>query len=401
MVLKEHAQVLSVIFVTLCLLSACGNNEKKTGMPGPGSGPPSSGMPGMPESPKTYSVLTLEPRQVTLYDEYPATMQGKENVEIRPKVDGYVEAIYVDEGASVTKGQRLFRINAPQYSEDVRTAEAQIVTARSEVDAAQMAVNKVRPLVEKDIISKYELESAEYTLKSKQATLVQAQSSLANAKTNLGYTVLTSPVNGVVGTIPYKIGSLVSSTTTEPLTTVSNISSMYAYFSLNEKQLLSLIREVPGKTFQDKLSKIPEVSLLLSDGSAYQQKGRVKTSTGQISTETGSMQLRATFTNPQALLRSGNSGKVRIPKTIDSAMVVPQSATYELQGKRFIYTVGADSVAHNTEIDASPTSDGKYFVVERGVGAGAQVVLDGVTNLKDGAKIVSKKVQPSTIYDQP
>jgi membrane fusion protein (multidrug efflux system) len=176
---------------------------------------------------------------------------------------------------------------------------------------------------------------------------------------------------------------------------------VYAYFSVNEKQLLSLIREVPGKTFQDKLLKIPEVSLILSDGSVYQQKGQVKTSTGQINTETGSMQLRATFGNPQALLRSGNSGKVRIPKTIDSAMVVPQSATYERQGKRFVFTVGADSVAHNTEIEATATSDGKYFVVERGVGAGTQVVLDGVTNLKDGVKIVSKKVQSTTIYDQP
>ena len=175
-----------------------------------------------------------------MFTDYPATIQGQQNIEIRPKIDGYIETIYVDEGATVKKGQLLFRINAPQYEQEVRTAQADIKIAQADVNAAQMQVNKVRPLVEKGIISKYELESAQYTLEARQAALAQAQARLANARTNLSYTSVTSPVNGVVGTFPYKIGSLVSSNTAQPLTTVSNIGNIYAYFSLNEKQSLSI-----------------------------------------------------------------------------------------------------------------------------------------------------------------
>ncbi|MVM32939.1 efflux RND transporter periplasmic adaptor subunit [Spirosoma sp. HMF4905] len=350
------------------------------------------------KQPKVYSVLTLAPRKEVLYADFPAIIQGEQNVEIRPKVDGFVEAIFVDEGATVKKGQRLFRINAPQYEQDVLTAQAGVRTAQADVSSALLAVNKVRPLVEKDIISKYELETAQYTLASKQAALAQAQAALANAQTNLGYTNLVSPVSGVVGSIPYKIGSLVTSTTTNPLTTISGISEVYAYFALNEKQLLDFTRDVSGNTLQEKLAKLPDVLLLLADGSTYNYKGRIKTAIGQIDTQTGSSNFRATFPNPQALLRSGNSGTVRVPRTIDSALVVPQSATSELQDKRFLFVVEKNNKVKTTAVTVTPTPDGQYFVVQKGLKAGDKVVLDGGTGLKDGASIKPKPASPAIVF---
>src|SRR3954470_7064767 len=230
--MKKFLKPLRTIFIPSILMMIACNNQKQAADPAQSSSPPV----------QEYPVLTIAPRQTTLFTDYPAAIQGQQNIEIRPKIDGYIETIYVDEGATVRKGQRLFQISAPQYEQDVRTAEANIKIAVADVNAAQMQVNKVRPLVEKDIISKYELESAQYTLQARQAALAQARATLANAKTNLGYTSVTSPVNGVVSTIPYKIGSLVSSNTTQPLTTVSNIGNIYAYFSINEKQALEFAK---------------------------------------------------------------------------------------------------------------------------------------------------------------
>ncbi|GAB4014636.1 efflux RND transporter periplasmic adaptor subunit [Spirosoma koreense] len=385
-----HCQWLLAVCASVGLLAAgCTGQEKKKG--------------GQADStalrqPKAYSVLTVVPRKTVLYVDFPAIIQGEQNVEIRPKVDGFIEAIYVDEGATVTKGQRLFRINAPQYAQDVLTAQAGVRTAQADVSSALLAVEKVRPLVEKDIISKYELESAQYTLASKKAALAQAQAALANAQTNLGYTNLVSPVSGIVGAIPYKIGSLVSSTTTNPLTTISGISEVYAYFSINEKQLLDFTRDVSGNTLQDKLAKLPDVLLLLADGSQYAYKGRIKTAIGQIDTQTGSSNFRATFPNPQALLRSGNSGTVRVPRSIDSALVVPQSATYELQDKRFVYVVAPNNVAKSTPVTVTPMPDGQNFVVQKGLKTGDRIVLDGGAGLKNGASIKPRPASPANVY---
>ena len=350
------------------------------------------------KQPKTYSVLTVAPRKTVLYIDFPAIIQGEQNIEIRPKVDGFVEAIYVDEGATVTKGQRIFRINAPQYMQDLLTAQAGVRTAQADVSSAMLAVNKVRPLVEKDIISKYELETAQYTLASKQAALAQAQAAVANAQTNLGYTNISSPVSGIVGAIPYKIGSLVTSATTNPLTTISGTNDVYAYFALNEKQLLDFTRDVQGNTLQEKLAKLPDVTLLLADGSTYNYKGRIKTAIGQIDTQTGSSNFRATFPNPQLLLRSGNSGTVRIPRTIDSALVVPQSATYELQDKHFVYVVKKNDRVKNTAVTVTPTPDGLFYVVQQGLKAGDKVVIDGGTSLKDSVQIKPRPTLPNRIY---
>ena len=347
-----------------------------------------------------YAVLTISPRNTTLYTDYPANIEGQQNIEIRPKIDGYIEKIYVDEGATVTRGQALFKISAPQYEQEVRTAQANIKIAEANVNAAQMEVNKVKPLVEKDIISGFELQSAQYRLQAMQASLAQAKATLSNARTNLGYTSITSPANGVIGTIPYKIGSLISSNTAQPLTTVSNIGNIYAYFSINEKQALAFSAQAKGATTKERLASIPPVTLILSNGSEFPQKGRIETASGLIDTETGSISVRATFPNPGNILRSGSSGLVRIPSNIDSAILVPQRATYEIQGKRFVYIVSQDSVITSKEIKVSEDADGQFFVVSEGLKPGDKIVIEGVATLREDLAIKPVEVNADSVYQK-
>lgn len=381
---KKFIPLSLLIFPAITALVSCGGSDTKTAVAAPAA--------------KDYQVITISPRSTTLNIDYPATIEGQQNVEIRPKIDGYVEKIYVDEGATVKQGQLLFQIRAPQYEQEVRTAQANIKIAQANVNAAQMEVNKVRPLVEKNIISKYELQSAEYTLQSNQAALAQAQATLSNARTNLGYTTVTSPVNGVIGTLPYKIGSLVSSTTTLPLTTVSNISNIYAYFSINEKQALAFETTTKGLTKEQRAKSIPPVTLVLANGSEFSEKGRIETASGLINIETGSVRIRATFPNPNYMIRSGSSGMVRIPVTIDTAMMVPQKSTYEIQGKKFVYLVSDSSTVKSVEIKIRPDSDGQFFVVEEGLKAGDKIVLEGVASLRENMAIKPKPVSADSVF---
>jgi membrane fusion protein (multidrug efflux system) len=376
--------------ILLFFASCGGNKDSKGGAPGAAQA----------NQVKDYPVLTITPHATTLFTEFPATIQGQQNIEIRPKIDGYIQMIYVDEGATVKKGQMLFRISAPQYEQQVRTAQADIKIAQANVNAAEMQVNKVRPLVEKDIISKFELESAQYTLQARQAALAQARATLSNARTNLGYTAVTSPVNGVVGTIPYKIGSLVTSSTPQPLTTVSNIGNIYAYFSINEKQALDFAKNTHGANLESKLATIPPVSLMLSNGTEFPQKGRVETASGLINTQTGSVSVRATFRNPGNIVRSGSSAVVRIPRTIDSAVLVPQKATFEIQGKKFVYIVESTGTVRSAEITVMESSNGQYFVITKGLKPSEKIVLEGVASLKEGASIKPREINADSVYQQ-
>lgn len=373
-------------------LVACGGKKQLAGTSGRTGDSPAR------TAPKAYPVLTVAVGKATLYADFPAVIQGVQNIEIRPQVTGYLQTIYVDEGATVTRGQRLFQISAPQYTQDVLTAKAGIRTAQANVSAALLAVNKVIPLVEKDIISHYELDAARYTLATQQAALAQARSLLANANTNLGYTTLVSPLNGVIGTIPYRIGSLVTPIT-NPLTTVSAISRVYAYFSVNETQLLDFIRNVGGATLQAKLARLPPVQLVLPDGTLYQPAGRIETVIGQVDTQTGAGSFRAAFPNPQQLLRSGNSGTVRVPRPVDSALVIPQSAASDLQNKHFVLVVGKNNVVKSTAITVTPTPDGQSYIVRTGLRTGDRVVLNGGTGLRDGTQIIPRPVKagPATL----
>lgn len=385
----KHRYALLTLLIVGAIFSSCGNKEAKPGAPG-----------GPPAGPQAYPVISVQPQTTTLNSDYPATIEGIQDVEIRPKVDGFIQNIYVDEGATVKKGQLLFSIKAPQYEQAVRTANAAISSAEAEVNVAQLQVNKTKPLVDKDIISKYELESAQLNLQTKRASLAQAKAELANANVNLGYTSIKSPVDGIVGSLPFKTGSLVSSSSMQPLTTVSNTSKVYAYFSLNEKQLLDFSKTYSGKTLKEQMKNIPAVSLILADGSLFDKTGRIESINSQLNTSTGSASLRATFVNPSALLKSGGSAKVRIPNTVDSALLIPQKSTIDIQGKKFVYVLGDSSKIINTEIEIMEVTKGKFFVVTKGLKGGEKIVLEGLQGLKDGIKIKPNVKNADSVYKE-
>ncbi|WP_052072549.1 efflux RND transporter periplasmic adaptor subunit [Sphingobacterium deserti] len=344
------------------------------------------------EKPAAHTVLTIQPQETTRYVSYPASIQGQDVIEIRPRVEGYLEELYVDEGATVKKGQRLFRIASPQFEQEKRVAQAAIQTAQADVDAADMMVRKTRPLVEKEIISEYELEAADYALKAKKAALAQARANLVNAEANLGFTIVSSPSDGIIGTIPYRKGSLVGLNASSPLTFLSSNKAMYVYFSLDEKQLLAFNRQFSGKTVQEKLKNLPAVELLLADGSAYEHTGQVETASGLLTTQTGSANFRATFPNPSALLQSGGSAILRIPRKVDQAIVIPQSCTFEVQDKRMVYLLHKDNRVRSKAIVTTATNDGKHFIVEDGLSKGDIIVLSGTASLKDSVLIAPTQI---------
>lgn len=360
---------------------------------------PKAGQPGSAGLIKEYPVIAVKPQSTQLFKDYPTKLQGQQTVEIRSKIAGYIEQILVDEGAVVHKGQVLFRLNANDIQATVRSAEAQVKVAEADVIIAQVNVEKTRPLVEKNIISKFELQSVESTQKSKEAQLAQAKANLENAKANLQYTLITSPAEGTIGTFPYRVGSLVSSSTVEPLTTVSNTVNMYAYFSFNEKEFLTITRGLAGKNLQEKFTKLPGVSLILADNSVYEQAGRIETASGLVDPQTGAINVRASFPNSDGLLRSGSSGLVRIPQYIDSAIIIPQKTTYELQGKHFVYLVGVDNKVHNTEIEVLVGNLKDSYVVTSGLNAGNQIVLEGIASLRNDTEIKPRLVEAGSLSE--
>ena len=366
-----------VILLSLCLsLFACSKNNR-TGA----------------SMVREYAVITLEPSSSELETAYPATIRGRQDVEIRPQVSGFITKLYVDEGAVVRKGQPLFMIDPVQYEAAVNVAKAAVNVAESNVSTAELTAKNKRELARKNIISDYELQTAENDLANAKAMLAQANAQLVNAQKNLSYTKVTSPSDGVVGTIPYRLGSLVSASTATPLTTVSDISEMYVYFSMNEKQILAMTRQHDGAV-SNVLEQMPEVTLKLADGSIYPEKGKIETVSGVIDPATGSAVVRATFPNKQHILRSGGSGSILIPVKNDSAIIIPQKATFEIQDKKFVYLVNDSAIVKSTEIEILPQNDGQHYVVTGGLKANDRIVVEGVgTSVKDGMQI--KPITPA------
>lgn len=337
-----------------------------------------------------YKVLNVEPQTIELYREFPVSIEGIENIEIRPKVEGFIEKVLVDEGEYVEKGQLLFVLNAPEYEQEVLSAKAAISSAKSEVSTAQLDVEKAKPLVEREIISSFELTSAENVVKAKEAALEQAQTNLANAQTNLSYTRVTAPVSGYIGSLPYKLGSLVSSSTADALTTVSNVKKVYAYFSINEKIYLEFLKN-------GQLTDNAEASLLLADYTTFSHKGKIQTVSGQVDENTGSFNVRAIFDNPNDLLRTGNSATIQLPRTVKEALLIPQSATYELQGGVYTYIVDDESQAKSVKITVTPSTSGQAYIVTNGLQANDQVIVEGINTLSNGKQIKPTEVKASTI----
>lgn len=332
-------------------------------------------------------VLTVEPSNSELFKNYPTTLKGKTDIEIRPQVSGFITRVHVDEGQRVRKGQALFTIDQVQYQAAVDQAQASVNAAKTAVANAQISADNNKALYDRNIISENTWQMSYNQLQQAKAQLAQAQAALTNAKKNLSYTVVTAPSDGVVGTIPSREGSLASPSSVTPLTTISDNSEMYAYFSLTEKDLLEMTDN--GTTKLDAAIKaMPAVTLTLADGTKYPIQGKVATVSGIIDNSTGAASVRALFDNPSGMLRSGNTGMVNIPVTAENAIVIPQKATFEIQDLKYVFVLNDSNMTVNTPIEVLPLNDGKNYVITSGLKAGDRVVVEGVgTSVRAGMPV--------------
>ena len=327
-----------------------------------------------------YPVVTVGTQSSSSQATYPATIKGMQDVQISPKVQGFITQINVKEGQTVSAGQVLFVLDNATYQAQVRQAQAAVNTAQATCNTAKLTYENAKKLSENNVIGDFELQSAANGFESAKAGLAQAQASLANAKEMLSFCYVKSPAAGVVGTLPYKVGTLVSAASV--LTTVSNISQMEVYFSMTEKDALAMSKSGEG------LSSLPAVKLQLADGTLYGHEGKVTKMSGVIDQATGSVQLIALFPNPEKMLKSGGSGAIVIPHDNASAIVIPQRSVVEVQNKKFVYLLGKENKVVYTEIQVAPEDDGTNYVVTGGLKVGDKYVSNGITKLTDGMVIV-------------
>jgi len=331
-----------------------------------------------------YPVEAVTTTSTSLQTSYPAIIHGIQDVEIRPKVSGFLTKIFVTEGQQVQAGQVLFVIDNETYQATVRQCQAAVNTAQSQVNTAKLTFDNTQQLHANHVVGDYELQTAQNSYESAKAQLAQAQASLASAKETLSFCYVKSPAKGVVGTLPYKVGNLVSGSNV--LTHVADISQMEVYFSMTEKDMLMLSKADGG--MKGAVDAMPSVKLLLADGTEYSHEGRVVTASGVIDASTGSVQLKAHFDNPEGLLKSGGSGTIIIPKTESSAIIIPQSCVVEVQNKKFVYTLAEGNKVKYTEITVAPQHDGLNYIVTSGLNVGDKYVTNGVTKLTDLMEIV-------------
>lgn len=320
--------------------------------------------------------------------EYPTKIEGKTDIAIRPQVTGFITKVHVDEGQAVKKGQVLFTLDQVQYQAAVENAKAAVNSAQTAVNTAQMTAETKRQLFEKNIISAYDNQLAQNNLATARAGLAQAQAALTTARKNLSYTVVTAPSDGVVGSIPNREGSLASPSSVEPLTTISDNSKVYAYFSLTEKDLLEMT-ENGTRSLTAAIDSMPKVSLKLANGTIYPLQGDVATVAGVINTATGAASVRALFDNPSGMLRSGSTGSIIIPINSENVIIIPQKATFEIQDKKFVYVVDANNTLVSRGVTVLPQSDGQNYVVLSGLQPGEKIVVEGVgtQNVREGITI--------------
>lgn len=326
----------------------------------------------------------------TTYSEYPAAIQGAVDIDIRPQVSGYLQRILVNEGAYVSAGQTLFQINAQPYTEALNNAKASLHAAEAAMLNAQLEVDKLTPLVENRVVSDFQLKSAKAAYKIAQANAEQARAAVASAQINLGYANVKATVSGYIGRIPKKQGSLVSPADQTALTQLSNISEVHVYFALAENDFNSFNANYPGATPDERIKKLPGVELLLADGTAYPQKGKIDMIDGQFDKNTGAITLRASFSNTAGTLRSGNTGKIRLGLQHNNTILIPQSATVEMQDKVFVFALNKENKVTKTQISVVGKSGNSYLIKE-GVKPGDQIVLSGLDRIQDGQLIQPEK----------
>ncbi len=358
-----------LILLLAVLMASCGSKQ---------SGKPNFGD-------DEYAVRTVSGQDAELQTTYPAIVRGVQDVEIRPKVSGFITKLCVQEGQNVKKGQLLFVIDNVTYEAAVRQAKAAVNSAEAQYNTAKLTYENNEKLFSNNVIGSYELASAKNALESANAAVAQAEANYISAKQNLDFCYVTSPTDGVVGDLPYKVGALVSASSVSPLTTVSNISTMQVYFSMTEKELLEMTKNVGG--LNAAIEDYPAVQLQLADGSIYDYEGHVAAVSGVIDQSTGTVSIRADFSNPEHVLRSGASGSIVVPYVASSAVIIPQNAVAQVQDKYFVYVVGKDNTVKYTPVTVHADNDGKNYIITSGLNVGDRFVIQGITSLTDGQKI--------------
>ncbi|BAU52700.1 efflux RND transporter periplasmic adaptor subunit [Mucilaginibacter gotjawali] len=340
--------------------------------------------------PPSLPVATIIAGTDTTYQEYPASVEGAVNVEIRPQVSGSLDKVFVDEGAFVNAGQPIFKINDQPYRAALNNAIASQHAAEGALANAQLEIDKLTLLVQNKVVSDYQLKTAKAAYDVAKANIEQAKANVSTAQINLGYTLIKAPVSGYIGRLLKKQGSLVAPADAEALTLLSDVHNVHVYFALGEQDFVSFKEQYPGGTLKDKLKQLPAVSLVLADNSQFTQQGKIDMIDGQFDKNTGAITLRASFPNAQGLLRSGNTGKIRLSLQHKDALIIPQSATVEMQDKVFVFAV-ADSNKVKKQAITIIGKSGNNYLVKDGVKVGDQIVLSGFDRLQEGTVIQPKK----------
>lgn len=360
--------VLVTAVTAMTMLSSCGNKQQRGAMPS-----------------AVFKTTKVAKSDVTLTEKYSATIRGRQDIDVYPQVGGTLQKLCVTEGQKVKKGQVLFVIDQVPYRAALNTAEAALKAAQAQEATAQLNYDSRKKLYDQKVVSEIDMQTAQNTLLSAKAQVAQAKAQVVNARNSLSYTTVTSPADGVVGTLPYRQGALVGSTMAQPLTTVSDNNEMYVYFSMTESQFLGLIRQY--ESVEKAIEAMPEITLQLVDGTDYDIKGRVESASGVVDRSTGSVQLRAAFSNPSHILHSGSTGNVIIPAIHKDAITIPATAAVQTQDKYNVYVVDSKGIAHAQMVDILPQSQGGTFIVTSGLQGGEEIVAEGAGMVRDGQDV--------------
>lgn len=366
-----------LLFAVLVMASACKNSDKETEQPTPSV---------------EAEILTLQPTDAVIDQTFPASLQGKDNVQLRPQISGYIDKIFVDEGAFVRAGQPLFRINASVYREQKNTALASLAMAKSQLASAKLELDKYKVLTDNKVVADFQFKKAKTNYENAKAAVTQQQTLVASADVNLGFSVVKAPVSGYIGRIPNRLGALVGPNDAQPLTTLSQVNEIYAYFSLPEKEILKINATRPGANLLEKLKSFRDITLLLADGNPYNHPGKIDMMDGQFDATTGSVTLRASFPNPESLLRTGNTGRIVMQSTEQNVFKIPLLATYEIQDKLFVGLLNNKNKMERVALK-NYIKSGDFYILKSGFKSGDRIIANELSGIPENSIIQPKKVQ--------
>lgn len=382
LILAKKARCTQLLFFILlaALMSACNASTQEA----------------WPQQTPSFPVFEVKPNDYIAHRNYPAVLEGVQDIEVRAKLAAYIQKIYVDEGQFVKKGQKLFQLTANELVQNTQASSAAIATEEANVHAAQIEVDRLKPLVDRDIISPVQLQTAAANLTAAKARLNQSKSAYQVSQANQAYMSIVSPVDGFIGKLNFREGSLVGATDKLPLTTVANTVQMYAYFSISEQELNKLTQDLEGANLYERLKSFPRVDFEQTGTQLNAEQGTIDASTAKVSRETGAIQLRAKFDNASSQLLSGNTGVIKIPKPYHQVIAVPASATFEVQALPMVYVLSAENTLKSVVVDIIDQV-GRYAIIASGLKKGDKVLAQGVSKVYPNTEIVPQMVDMDSI----